>query len=79
MAQPLHASKKRKYTPNALSSGKRVSGLAIRPEASEVAADVPRYGVEKGLMTSKGCVALPLLPLLVKDREYAVDITRFVV
>ena len=79
LAQPLHAFKKRKYTPDVPSSGKRVNGLAIRPEAKEVAADVPHHGVEKGLMTSQGRIAPPFLPLLVKDREHTVDTTRSVV
>ena len=44
-----------------------------------MAADAPCHGVGKGLMTSYGHVVPPPLPLLVKDKEYAVDTTRFIV
>ena len=42
-------------------------------------ADAPRHRVGKGLITSQGHVVPPPLPLLVKDKEYAVDTTRFIV
>lgn len=79
LAQPLHASKKRKHNPDASSLGKRANSLAIRPEASEVVADAPSHGVSKGLMTSQGRIVPSPFPLLVKDREYTVNTAHSIV
>lgn len=78
-ALPPHVSKKRKYTSNVQSTGKGASGSSTRPEARDIVVDAPRHGVEKGLMTSQGSIIPPPLPLLVKDKEYAVDTARSIV
>jgi len=44
-----------------------------------VVADAPRHGVGKGLITSQGHIVPPPLPLLVKDKEYAVYTACFIV
>ena len=74
----LHASNKTKYSSDLQSSGKSASGPSIRPETCEVVVDAPHHGIGKGLMTSQGPVATPL-PLLVKDKKYAVDTTHSIV
>ena len=78
-AQTLHAFKKRKHTPDVQLLGRRAGDSSVRLEVREVVADPPRHGVGKGLITSQGHVVPLPLPLLVKDREYAVDITCFIV
>ena len=78
-ALPHHVSRKRKYTSNVQSLGKRTSEPSTRLEACDTTADAPRHGVRKGLMTSQGSIVPPPLPLLVKDKEYVVDTARSVV
>ena len=78
-AIPHHVSKKRKHTSDVQSSDKGASGSSIRPKTREVVPDALRHKVKKGLMTSQGPVAPPPLPLLVKDRDYAMDTTRSIV
>lgn len=46
---------------------------SVHHDERKGAANPPHYGVGKGLMTSHGPVIPPLLPLLVKDKGYAVD------
>ncbi|KAF3963579.1 hypothetical protein CMV_012052 [Castanea mollissima] len=77
--QAAHASKKRRYTFDVQSSGKGAGGSNTRPEVREGATDPPRHGVGKGLMTFQGPIVPPPLPLLVKDKEYAVDTARSIV
>lgn len=76
---PPHVSKKRKYTSNVQSSGKGASRFSTHPEARDIAVDAPRHGVGKGLMTFQGTIVPPPLPLLVKDKEYAIDIACSIV
>lgn len=78
-AQPTHAFEKRKHTSDLQSLSKGVSGSTIHPEACKVVADAPCHGKGKGLITSQGPVIPPSLPLLVKDKGYAVDIARSIV
>nr|POF22775.1 hypothetical protein CFP56_09752 [Quercus suber] len=77
--EPTHASKKRQHTFDVQSSSKGVSGSSIRLEACEVVADAPRHGKGKSLMTSQGPAVSPPLPLLVKDKGYAVDTTHSII
>nr|POE55926.1 hypothetical protein CFP56_45141 [Quercus suber] len=69
----------RKHASDVQSSSKGGSGSFTRPETHEVIADAPCHGVRKGLMASQGLVTPPPLPLLVKDKEYAVDTVRSIV
>nr|POF19544.1 hypothetical protein CFP56_48318 [Quercus suber] len=55
------------------------SGSSTRPKARKVAADAPRNRIGKGLMISQGLITPPPLPLLVKDKEYAMDTTYSIV
>ena len=70
---PPHVSKNRKYPSDLQSSGKSANGPSIRLKARKVASDTPCHGIRKGLITSQGPITPPPLPLLVKDKEYAVD------
>lgn len=74
MVLPPNVFKRRKHASNVQSSGKGGSGSSTRLEIRKVVTNAPRHGARKGLMTSEGLVTLLPLPLLVKDREYAVDI-----
>ena len=76
---PPYVSKKRKHASNVQSSGKGGSGSSTRSETCEVIADALHHGVRKGLMTSQDLIVPPPLPLLVKDKEYAVDIACSIV
>ena len=76
---PPHASKKRKYPFEFQSSRKSATSPSTYLEPREVVADTPCHGVGKGLMNSQGPAAPPLLPLLVKDKEYAVDTARSII
>ncbi|KAF3963578.1 hypothetical protein CMV_012051 [Castanea mollissima] len=77
--QATHASKKRRYTFDVQSSGKGTGGSNTRPKVREGAAGPPRHGVGKGLMTFQGPIVPPPLPLLVKDKEYAIDTAHSIV
>ena len=77
--QPTHASKKRKHTFDVQLSSKGVSDSSICLEACEVVADAPHHGKGKGLMTFQGPVGLPPLPLLVKDKGYAMGTAHSIV
>ena len=48
-------------------------------EIHEVVADTPHHRVGKGFMTFQGPVAPLPFPMLVKDKEYAVDTTHCVI
>lgn len=76
-AQPPHASKKGKHTPDVQSSGKGVSGSPPQPEVRKAVANAPHHGRGKGLMTYQGLIAP--LPLLVKDKGYAVDTAHSII
>ena len=76
---PPYTSKKRKYPFKFKSSRKSATGPSTRSEPHEVVADALRHGIRKGLMTSQGLVAPPPLLLLVKDKEYAMDIACSIV
>nr|POE57166.1 hypothetical protein CFP56_34129 [Quercus suber] len=78
-ALPLHVSKRRKHAFNVHLSGKGFSGSSTRPKAWKVVANAPRNGIGKGLMISQGPITPPPLPLLVKDKEYAMDTTYSIV
>lgn len=52
---------------------------SVHHDVRKGAADPPRYRVGKGLMTSHGPFIPPLLPLLVKDKGYAMDTACFIV
>ena len=78
-ALPPHVSKKTKYSSNLQLSGEGASGSSTHPKAHEFTVDDPRHGVAMGLMTSQGPVAPPPFPLLVKDKEYAMDTARSIV
>ena len=78
-ALPPHTSKKRKYSFDLQSPGKGASSSSTRPKTRKVVANTPPHGVEKGLMTSQGPVTTFPLPLLVKDKEYAVDTARSII
>ena len=45
----------------------------------EVVAGAPHHRVRKGLITSQGHIVPPSLPLLVKEKEYAMDTARSIV
>ena len=76
---PPYASKKRKYPFEFQSSRKSATNPSTYLEPREVVADAPCHGIRKGLMNSQGPVAPPSLPLLVKDKEYAVDTARSII
>ena len=76
---PIHASKKRKYASEFESSRKSATGPSTCLEPREVVVDALHHGIGKGLMTSQGPVAPPPLPLLVKDKEYVVDIAHSII
>ena len=78
-ALPPYISRKRKHPFEFQSLRKSATGPSTCPELHKVVVDAPYHGIRKGLMTSQGAIAFPPLPLLVKDREYAVDTTRSIV
>ena len=69
LAMSHHVSKERKHAFDAQSSDKGASGSSTQLETCEVATDVLRQGP----------VVPPLLSLLMKDKEYAVDTTHSIV
>nr|POF00815.1 hypothetical protein CFP56_62363 [Quercus suber] len=59
--------------------GRALLAPSTHPEPCEVIVDALHHGVGKGLMTSQGPVTPLPLPLLVKDKEYAVVTTRSII
>ena len=76
---PPHVSKKSKYPYDLQLLGKSANGPSIHPKTCKVVANTPRHGIGKGLMTSQGPITPFPLPLLVKDKEYAVDTAHSIV